>query len=93
MSKVPLPHSYMVLTETRHIVRQNGKHLLQTREHCSYDYDSDSSLVPTPNIAVQPNEHEPQDNNHDTSTTELTIAEPMPTNEDATKRTTSSCTI
>ena len=92
-SKVPQPRSYMVLTETGHTVRWSRKHLLQTREHCSYDYDSDSSLVQTPNTAVQPDEYEPQDTNHDTSTTELTIAEPMPIYEDTTKRTTSGRTI
>ena len=83
----------MVLTETRHTVRRSRKHLLQTREHYSFDYDSDSSLVQTPNTAVQPDEYEPQDTNHDASTTELTIAKPMPTNKDTTKRTTSGRTI
>ena len=95
-SKVPQPRSYMVLTETGHTVRRNRKHLLQTREHSSpAEYDSDSSLVSTPNTVAPPDEFQPQDTNHDLGTTEPTIAEPMSANEDlhTTRKTTSSRTI
>ena len=95
-SKVPQPRSYMVLTETGHTVRRNRKHLLQAREHSSpAEYDSDSSLVSAPTTVAPPDDIQPQDTNHDLGTTEPTITEPMPANEDlhTTRKTTSGRTI
>ena len=81
--KVPQPHSYMVLTETGHTVRRNRTHPLQTREDSSpAEYDSDISPVSTPTAVAPPDDFQPQDTNHDLGTTEPTIAEPMPANED-----------